>query len=244
MDTKPLWKITALFVGVFALVASLLVFAPRQTAWGLVEVGNEFFGGDLPHSLFLADVSYRAALAIDASVPDAWHQRARIAFLRGDFEESKRMINTQIALHGDSFMAAYYIRGLVYGFNKEYGPAIEDFKHFLTWDPDNWAANNDLAWLYFSQGRFEETKTQASRGLEANPGNAWLFTMRGMARFNLGERKEALADLLEARVAAERLTEDAWRKAYPGNDPRAATLGLAELRATIEKNIELIKASL
>lgn len=240
MTTRIRWMIALACTAAFLLSVSVL--SSGKTAWRLVEVGNGFFGGGLPHNLTAADFLYRAALVVDADVPDAWHQRARIAFIRGDFEEAKRMINTQIALHGDSFMASYYIRGLIYGFDKQYEPAIEDFKRFLVWDPDNWAANNDLAWLYFSQGRFKETEAQASRGLTANPGNPWLLMMRGMARFNIGEAQAALIDLRDAKEGAGHLTEEAWRRAYPGNDPRAATLGLAELHATIEKNIALVEA--
>lgn len=214
----------------------------QRVALGLLRLGNGFFGGGLPHSLTVADIAYRGALLLDADVVDAWHQRARIAFIDGDFDSAKRMINEQIRLHGDSFMASYYIRGLVYGFNKEYAPAEKDFEHFLTWDPNNWAANNDLAWLYFSQGKFDAADLQASKGLLHNSGNPWLLMMRGMARFNLGRREEALTDLSEAREAAKVLVEDDWRKAYPGNDPRAAALGLAELHATIDKNIVLIQS--
>ncbi len=225
-------------------VALLLVggyFFRLPLARAALHSGNAFFGGGMPYSLSIADTLYRVALRLDPRVEDAWHQRARIAFLGGDFRSAKDMINTQIALHGDSFMASYYIRGLIYGFNKEFAPAEKDFEHFLAWDPNNWAANNDLAWLYFSQGKFNETDIQASRGLLQNPGNPWLLMMRGMARFNLGRREEALTDLSEAREAARLLTEADWSKAYPGNDPRAATLGLSELHATIDKNIALIQ---
>lgn len=212
-------------------------------AQGAVRLGNGFFGGDLPYSITLADLSYRAALALDPEVPDAWHQRARIAFLRGDFERAHEMINKQIALHGDSFMASYYIRGLINGFDKRYEEAEKDFSRFIAWDPHNWAANNDLAWIYFSQGKFSEAEAQATLGLAANDGNPWLHMMRGMARFNMGERDEALADLLRAKEGAAGVAEDDWRRAYPGNDPRIASLGLAELHATIDNNIALIQRS-
>lgn len=234
-------KIAVGFVGALAALVLCALAFNEAFALSMLRVGNGFFGGALPYSLTMADLSYRSALALDAEVPDAWHQRARIAFLHGDFSAAQWMIDRQIELHGDSFMASYYIRGLINGFAKRYAEAERDFAHFLTWDPLNWAANNDLAWIYFSQGKFMETEAQATHGLSANEGNAWLLMMRAMARFNLGNREGALEDLYAAKERAKLLTEEDWKRAYPGNDPAVSSLGLAELHATIEKNIKLIE---
>jgi tetratricopeptide (TPR) repeat protein len=221
-----------------------LMFRP-QAALGLVSAGNQFFGGHLPYNLVVADGLYVTALALDSNVPDAWHQRARIAFLHGDFDVALKRINTQIALHGDSFMASYYIRGLIYGYARNFPAAEEDFTHFLTWDRYNWAANNDLAWIYFKQGKYNEV-VQRIHGLAttAKPPNPWLLTMDAMSLYNLGDTQTAHKELLEARAAAALLTQADWVHAYPGNDPGIAAAGLASFRSAIEENLVLVENNL
>lgn len=222
-------------------LAALCAFAFRpQIAWGFVLAGNQFFGGRLPYNLNVADGLYRAALSIDNEVPDAWHQRARVAFLKGDFNTALERINTQLALHGDSFMASYYIRGLVYGYMHAYAPAEKDFLHFLEWSPHSWAANNDLAWVYFAQGKFQQAKERATVGLEGDPYNPWLLMTRGMSLYNLGDARGAQKDLELARDAAAGLPDSAWTHAYPGNDPSIAPQGLDAFRRTIDADLELV----
>lgn len=225
-----------LFLGILVVFSTLLFFR-SWVAWNLVSVGNEFFGGTATYNLRVADGFYTAALTLDPSVPDAWHQRARIDFLNGNFDGALEKINTQIALHGDSFMASYYIRGLIHGYRKEFGDAEKDFLHFLTWDPDNWAARNDLAWVYFAEGKFASSQEEATRGLLIAPTNPWLLMMRGMSRFNLGDSEGARSDLAAAKQEAGLLAERDWEKAYPGNNPSIAGAGLAALRKTIEDNL-------
>ncbi len=233
---QTLWRVGIPFVGV-VLVG---IFFHSHIALAMLKIGNEFFGGSMPYSLTVADTSYRLALVIDSEVEDAWHQRARIAFLRGDFAGAREMIDKQVEIHGDSFMASYYIRGLIAGYDKRFADAEADFKHFLTWDPTNWAGNNDLAWIYFAQGKFKETAEQARVALLYNNGNPWLHMMYGMALYNLGDKEGALRELLLAKEGAEKLTEADWHKAYPGNDPSVAGEGLAAIKETIENNIALV----
>lgn len=212
-------------------------------AKALVSAGNRFFGYEGRYDLARADGLFTAALLIDSDVPDAWHQRARIDFLRGEFDSALEKINKQISIHGDSFMASYYIRGLIHGYRKEFVEAERDFLHFLTWDPDNWAARNDLAWVYFAQGKFEETEAEAVRGLTIAPTNPWLLVMHGMARFNLGDFVGAKEDLEKAEREAAFLTEADWRYAYPGNDPAVAGKGVEAFRRAIKENLERVNRS-
>ncbi len=249
---KLVGKQKTFFYGLVILVGILLVvicvgspsIVDASAGKLLLKTGNSFFGGSMPYSLTMADYSYRTALLFDPKVEDAWHQRARIAFLKGNFDDALVKINKQIDLHGDSFMAAYYIRGLIYGYDKQYTNAEKDFLHFLTWDSNNWAANNDLAWIYFAQGKFDQALAQSAKGLAVNPGNAWLLTMHAMSLYNLGKSEKAYEELLEAKKSVEKLTEADWTHSYPGNDPAIAASGLAAFKATIEKNIELVHKAL
>lgn len=217
---------------------------PTLASLPLVEAGNSFFGAAAVYNLSIADALYRTAIYIDPNVPDAWHQRARIAFLRGDFADAREKIDRQLALHGDSLMASYYIRGLIAGYDGRFADAEGDFMKFIAWDKENWAAHNDLAWIYFSQGKFVEAKDQTALALSYAPQNAWLLMMHAMALYNLGEKERAYQELLKAKEAARLLTEGDWSWAYPGNDPAVASQGLAEFRATIDGNLALVHRAL
>jgi tetratricopeptide (TPR) repeat protein len=222
-------------VGGVGAVLFIFFFHPFL-AQELTKLGNTYFGGALSYNLNRADFLYSAALFIHPGNLHASHQRARIAFLRGDFDNALALINKQIELHNTSFMASYYIRGLIHGYRKEYIEAERDFKTFLTWDPQNWAALNDLAWVYFAQGKFKEAEEASYRGLKIAPTNPWLLTMHGMSLFNQNGIAEATKDLEKARRYAADLTEEDWIRAYPGNNPLIASSGLVSLRAAIEEN--------
>ena len=236
-------KLVVILVGAYACILAItVVYEAPKISGGFVRTGNFFFGGGASHvyNLSTANSFYEAALFLDPNISDAWHQRARIAFLKGYFKSAETMINTQIAIHGDSFMASYYIRGLIYGYEKKYNQAEKDFSKFLTWDPTNWAANNDLAWIYFAEGKYKESAAQAENGMKYNAGNPWLLTMHAMAIYNLGEGAQAEKELLEAKSKAATLTEAEWVHSYPGNDPKIASQGLASFRETIDKDLELV----
>lgn len=207
-----------------------------------VKIGNYYFNvdGDGEYNLDEARKYFEKAIKFDPNVPDAWHQLARIDFLAGDFDGALQKINTQIELHGEDLMASYYIRGLIHGFREEYAQAEENFLKFLEWDTKNWAAHNDLAWVYFSSGQFQKAADIAEQGLAYNPGNPWLLTSYGVSLLNLGEREKASAALEHALQKAEVLAPATWDRAYPGNDPRIAEGALMKLREAIQSNIELV----
>src|SRR3989344_2262099 len=176
-------------------------FLSADNALLMLDIGNYYFnvGGEGVYDLERAQFYFQKALAADPLVPDAWHQLARIDFLNGDYPAARSKINTQIELHSDTLTSSYYIRGLIAGFQKDYEQAEKDFRRFLEWDPKNWAAHNDLAWIYFAQGKFSEAADIAHDGLRFDTRNPWLLTARGVALLNLGNTKEALALIANAK---------------------------------------------
>mgnify|MGYP001580654449 CR=1 FL=1 len=208
-----------------------------------LELGNYYFNvsGLGAYDLKKAERHFNRALDIDPDIPDAWHQLARIDFLRGHFAEALVKINKQISIHGDSFTASYYMRGRVSGYAGDFKQAEADFKKFLVWDKTNWAAHNDLAWVYFKQGDYKKVEAIAREGLAYNKNNPWLLTSLGASLLNQGKRSEAKKIFENAQTAASALTEKDWNKAYPGNDPRIASKGLETMKKTIEYNLELSK---
>ena len=173
-----------------------------------------------------ADRYFHKALEIDPMASTAWHQLARTEFLRGNLNAALAKANKQIELHGDDFMAAYYVRGLIHAYSKNFAESEADFLKFLEWKKGSWAANNDLAWVYFQQGNYEKSEEYARLGLMYNKDNPWLLTMLGVSLLNLERREEARQVLAQALLEAENLTESNWITAYPGNDPLLATQGL------------------
>ncbi len=229
--------ILVLFLCIFIISGCIL---RKEIATTFLSVGNWFFGGGPVYSLSAADAVYSIALAFDPTVPDVWHQRARIDFLRGDFPSALTKINKQFEVHGNELMASHYIRGLIYGFNHQYLEAEVDFKTFLDWDPTNWAANNDLAWIYFAQGKFTQAAVQARLGLVSSPNSPWLLTTHAMSVYNLGDVYTARDELLRAKALAAKLSVRDWIWAYPGNDPRVAAEGLTTFAHAIDADIELV----
>jgi tetratricopeptide (TPR) repeat protein len=219
-----------------------LQFQVIPSAPAAFECGNHYFGvyGSSGYDVSKAEYYFGKAVEIDPNTPDAWHQYARTAFLRGDFQTALYRINKQFEERGDELMASYYIRGLIEGYAKDYAAAENDFLKFLMWSPYNWAANNDLAWIYFAQGKFKEAKEQTEKGLAASPDNVWLLVTHGMSSYNLGDKRQAVEDLLKARDFVKKLTEATWSRAYPGNDPRVAGEGLAAFRQAIEDDLTLV----
>lgn len=213
-----------------------------QIAGLSLRAGNYYFNvyGDGVYDLDKAQKYFNLALKIYPKVPDAWHQLARIDFLRGDYAAALQKINKQIEIHGDNFMASYYIRGLIYGYAGRLDEAEKDFLKFLEWDSKNWAAHNDLAWIYFQKGDYDSARTIAQKGLVFAPANPWLLTIYGASLINLEQKEEARIALEQALNEALKLTEKDWHRAYPGNDPRIAGRGIKEMISAIQFNLGLI----
>lgn len=222
--------------------AVVLFFNPNDAELA-VDIGYHLYNtfGEGAYDLDRAERYVQKGLEIDPMVPTAWHQLARIDFLRGDLRGAIAKADTQIALHGDAYMPTYYVRGLAYAFNGQLAQGEEDFKKFLAWKPESWAAHNDLAWIYFRQGKYEEMRTHTEAGISLVPRNPWLLMMHGVALMNTGERAEAAAYFARAQEEVEHVTPEVWMRMYPGNDPAIAEQGIRELKETIEMNSALVE---
>lgn len=203
-----------------------------------MAIGNYYFNGGA-YDLGQAARAYKKALATDPNVRLAHYQLARIHFLQSDFFQALSEINKELELHPE-LPNIYYVRGLIQGYARNFSEAEADFLEFIKRHERPWAAYNDLAWIYFQQGRFFDVKEAALRGLQIEPRSPWLLTSLGVALLNLNEKQEARKVLLAALGEAERLTPEEWGRAYPGNDPRIYAQGLEAMRGAIRKNLELV----
>lgn len=191
---------------------------------------------DLDHAAYFL----KQAVAIDPEHAQANQQLARVKFIRGDFHGAIANINQAITLQGDRSPSAYYIRGLIRGFQAHYESAAEDFAHYVRLNPSIWAGYNDLAWVLMKSDDYERALDVLSVGLEKFPENAWLLNSYAIALYETGDTAGAQAAALLARDAVEKLTPQDWSTANPGNDPRIAGEGLETFRNATLSNLEKI----
>ena len=182
--------------------------------------------------------------ATDPSLPYVYHELARISFLRGDFSTALSRINLQISLHGTTTPNSYYVRGLIEGFIGMYGRAAEDYRTYMAYDPTNWAATNDLAWVLLKGKRYSEALTALEKVLPYWPENPWLINSKATALFELGRLDEAKSAAAIALQSVIKITEKDWLQAYPGNDPLIAKQGMEAFQAAVLENMHTIELAL
>lgn len=177
---------------------------------------------------------------------DLWvvYKLALIDFVDGNFGNAHQKFTSLIeSEHASDAMKhqSRYLRGLMYGYAEQFLNAEKDFVHLLNErGPDaSWAYYVDLAWVYFQEGRYEDIRELAARGIEHFPNNAWLLSTYGTALLNTGEKEQAAEVLRKAHREAGQVTPERWARIYPGNDPAGAERGLEKMRSIIKKNYQL-----
>jgi tetratricopeptide (TPR) repeat protein len=207
------------------------------------ERGNYFFGGGA-YDLEAAMRNYEWALRFENSGNEPiLYQIGRLYFIKGDLQGAVKTFNEQI-LADPTFMRSYYMRGLTYGYIGDYVQAAADFKKFIEWRPESWAAHNDLVWAYFLAGNYDAAENYARAGLLYNPKNPWLSNALGAILLNQKNYEEALLYLTDAHNGFATMTEDEWGQAYPGNNPEIYHRGLEATRQSVEDNIRLVEQAL
>lgn len=204
----------------------------------LFKIGNYYFNGGA-YDLAKAQQGFEEAIKADKNYLGPHYQLARIYFLKADYKTAQSLINEEIRLQPD-LKRSYYIRGLINAYSGNLEEAARDFLVFLEFDPQSWAAHNDLAFVYWKLGDYQKMKETAQKGLALNPGNAWLSLTLENALFNLGRYQEALNVLESAESAIKSLSREAWQKAYPGHNPKDAFLGAAQMQGVYYFNQGLL----
>jgi len=208
----------------------------------LYKLGSRHLGGAGEYDLEKAALYIEKAINLDATLPYAHYQQARIHFLHSRYKKALESVDMQIQINPD-FSRSYYLRGLINGYDKNLHAAAGDFSNFIKREPEEWAGYADLAWILFQLGDFEGVK-ERMEDILARTKNAWLLNAYGVALLNLNEYEGALIALLEAKDLASRMTPEMWGMAYVGNDPRIYDIGLHEMRRNIDENIESVNNAL
>lgn len=215
------------------------------------EIGQYYFNHDDnpsgPYDIVKAQEYYEKEIAQNPTGNNlVWYQSGRIDFINGDFTAALEKFDTQIEHFGDTVHNVYYMIGLTYGYKARASGNADDWKRaeeaflkFIDFSPQAPWSRVDLAWIYFSQGKYADMIPVLEGGLEYRPDNPWLLNMYGLALLNTGEKEKAKEQFYAARDGAALLTTEDWGKAYPGNNPDAWEQGLLEFRHIIDRNILL-----
>lgn len=218
------------------------------------ELGEYYFNqradSNGTYELEKAHAHYLAAVrAAPRRHVTAWYQLGRIDFVQGRLDGAVYKFNKQIEFFGDELPNVYYMLGLTYGYKAmetddptDWQQAEAGFQTFMEYAPYAPWPRVDLAWVYFSQGKYEEMLPLLEEGLEHEPDNAWLLNTYGLALMNTGATEEAHKQFTKAHAAASQLTVDDWAAAYSGNNPQEWGAGLAEFRHIIAENMALTAA--
>ncbi len=204
-----------------------------------LAIGNSYFGQGRVYDIQKAERAYINAIKFNPNLFEPHYQLGRIYFIRGEFASSLIEVDKTLAIDSE-FKHAYYLRGLVYGYQGDLDNASIGFEEFIKRDNVNWAGYNDLAWVYFKKGDYAKVKEIAGKGLERGAGSPWLNNMYGTALMNLGEKEEAKKYFEIALQIAEMMSPEDWGKSYPGNNPVIYQQGLEETKSVIQHNLRLV----
>lgn len=213
-----------------------------------LEVGNSYFGGGPEYNIFCAKLAYTRALSLDdARDPMPWYQLGRIHFIQGDFAQAIYRFNTVIERFGTSTIPnVHYMLGLTYGYRahehgatEDWQRAEEEFALFNELDPLSPWSRVDLAWVLFSQKKYEEMKAPLEEALAKHPNNPWVLNMYGLAQLNTGDRDGAYNSFASAERSLDGMSPETWGQVYPGNDPSRWGTGLNEMQELVRKNKKL-----
>lgn len=219
------------------------------------QVGQYYFNHDEdpgpPYDRDLARKYFLKAAELDPQAdPALWYQLGRLSFLDGNLIVALQLFDKQLEYFDEDIPAVLYMQGLAYGYLGRRNNNPDDWRkaelafiNYLPYAPNAPWTRVDLAWIYFSQGKFAEMIPVLEEGLKTHADNPWLLNMYGLALLNTDKKEEALLQFTAAQREAARLTEIEWGENYPGNHPGDWRLGLNEFRSIIDKNIELAKSS-
>lgn len=207
---------------------------------GDYHFNNVMGGGE--YNLDVAENAYQKAISINSKVLWGHYQLARIRFVKGDYDSALEEIEEELKTNPEN-LRSLYIRGLIYGYRSQVTDlekAEADFRRFTEWAPTEWAGYNDLAWIFFKEGKYAEAETELERAFINVPEaerNPWLWNAMGVAELNLAKYSRATGSFGKAKTLAGNLTSREWQRSYPGNDPTTSGEGLSTFQEAINENL-------
>ncbi len=157
--------------------------------WSAAAIG--IWALSLP-SLPSAATNLPAALPVDDSI-EKLHDRAADALLRGRILEALRGFNE--VLKQQPFNAtAYYNRGSIRYFRREFELALQDYTAALRYRPGFAAATMNRGIVFSDLGRLGEALVDLDRAAELDPSNSDVFFNRAIVHVKIGAMDKALSD--------------------------------------------------
>jgi tetratricopeptide (TPR) repeat protein len=226
-------------------VATKLVPLGLSSAYNDIEDAEYRFNGT--YNLQKARTHYSNLIREDERGNErAWYQLGKIDFIEGHFDAAIYRFNQQRAHFGNTLPQVHYMLGLSYGYkalstksDADWQKAEKSFRKFMEFAPSSPWPRVDLAWVYFSQGKYDEMVPILEKGLEHEPQNAWLLNAYGLALLNIGDKVAAKRQFEKAKTAASELTVRDWGNAYKENDPSTWKNNLHKFERVIENNLQI-----
>lgn len=226
----------------FLLFAGTTIFLVPSFSF---KIGNIFFGGIQPlYNIQLAQLFYKTSLHSPLSdLPPryAHYQLGRTYFIQGKLSEAAEETETELKIYPDN-TTAYYILGLTYGYLNRPYEAIDVFSKYIDTHPGTWAGRNDKAWLQFRVGDIKgalDTIEPIAKDFSYTP---WVQNTYCTLLLNTTRYKEAKNVCARAKAIIDKMTPEEWGRAYPGNDPRIYSEGLAAMKNSISQNLSIVEA--
>ena len=235
--------IVARRIGIILLIIVVAILIPGgkkslryRIGMNLADRGNVFYSQK--YDLAKAQKYFYWSLRIDPQLPYVHYQLARTYLVQSDLGKAKGEIDLELKYHPEN-KRAFYVRGLIDGYAKNYSEAQNDFRQFIAYAPKEWAGYMDLSWVYINDQKYQEALETDNRGLAMYPDHIWLLSNKGLALYKLGRLEEAKVILEKDQELAKNLTADDWKRAYPGNNPAGAENGVLDIRGVIAYNLAL-----
>lgn len=223
--------------------------------WGMPRVAAHFVSSDTELLMNIADTffspeqydlpkarqMYQRVLTLNPQYPGANYQLGRTYFIVGDHALALMYLSEEERLR-PTFGKVHYMKGLVYGYMKDFPSAEKEFLEFIAFDSFNWAGYNDLAWIYFAQGYYFDAEGTAREGLIHAADNPWLHNAVGVSLLAQKRGADAIEHFEKAKEGFIRMSPDTWGIAYPGNSPYEHAKGLEASLGAVERNLERARA--
>lgn len=233
------------YAGRLSVPIFLVVFLTIITFPSLARsLGDVFFGRVKPlYNTHVAEFLYRQSaypmLPGMQAAPYAHYQLSRVYFIQGSLYASLDEAQLELRTYPDHTQT-YYILGLTYGYLGRTADAIDAFTKYIETHPNTWAGRNDKAWLQFRTGDIAgatETIEPVARNFKYTP---WVQNTYCALLINQDRLTEAEEACINAKVAIDKMTEEDWGHAYPGNSPQIYKNGLESMKESIGKNLYLL----
>jgi tetratricopeptide (TPR) repeat protein/predicted Ser/Thr protein kinase len=190
----------------------------------------------------LAILHYDRAISLDPALLDAWISRALAKMQTGEFEAARRDYESALKIRDDP--RAHYGLGNAWLALNDPARAAEAFGETLRLRPDDRDAYRWRAQARMGMADWAGAESDCTRALALDSKLAVLHLMRGIARFELDKRSEALADLDSALALepknAEALAYRGLAKGRSGDDEGAIQDASVALRIDAKNPLALL----